>query len=151
MALTHIITEIRQYLTDYIVKIEVTDTISGQVYSRRFNLDHIPDSTEQESFATLAKSRIQDEIDYEDNELNLRQDQQRILEYLDNILRDIIGNIRAVPTVTLAQAQTYIDSNYPESIVDFPKLYQFYMNLLHLSTWAEFKTFVINHKFREVD
>ncbi len=151
MALTHVISSIRLYLTDYIVSIAVTDTVTGKIYNRQFNIDHSPDSGEQDAFATLAKTRVQQELDYSANELNLRQDQQRALEYLDNILRDIIVNIRATPTVTLVQAENYVDTNYPDSIVDFTKLYQFYLALLGLSSWDEFTTFVIDNKFREVD
>lgn len=151
MALTHNISGIRPYLNNYLLNIVITDTVTGKLYSRQFSLDHSPDATEQDSWATLAKNRIQTEIDYEANEMNLREDQQRVLDYLDNILRGIIVNIRATPTVTLVQAQAYVDTSYPDSIVDFSKLYQFYLNLLNLSTWAEFKTFVIDHKFREVD
>ena len=151
MALIHSISGIRPYHSKYLLGIVVTDTVTGKICNREFNLGHSPDVTEQESWATVAKTRIQAELDYGANELNLREDQERVLRYLDNILTDIIVRIRANHLVTLPQAQNYIDANYPDSIVNFSKLYQFYLNLLGLSTWDEFKTFVIDHKFREVD
>ncbi len=151
MALTHVITEIRPYLTSYILRITITDTVTGKIYSREFNLDHSPDSTEQDALATLAKTRIQIELDFEANAMNLTSDEDRLLEYYRGIKRDIVLRIRAVPGATLAQAQTYIAGEYPDSMFVFAELYAIWRNMIGVTTWADFKTWVIDHKFRGID
>lgn len=150
MALTHTV-EIKPYLSGYILRVTVTDTVTGKIYTPEFKRDHDPDTAEQDAFAILAKTRIQAEIDYQANVINLREDKQQMVEHLDGILRDIVLRIRADEAVELSVAQTYIDNRYPNSIVDFPNLYQFYMEKLGLSEWDDFKDFVIDNSFREVD
>lgn len=151
MALTHVITEIRPYLSDYIVRITVTDTVTGKIYDREFNLDHSPDSTEQESWATVAKNRVQAELDFEANDMNLTTDEEKLLEKYRDIKRDIILRIRAVPAATAQQAKDYIASEYPNSPFDFDALYAIWLDMIGVSTWADFKTWVIDHKFRGID
>jgi hypothetical protein len=151
MALTHQIVETRQYLNGWLSIVNIVDTATSKIYHRRFNTPTQLTSGELDALVEAAKVLIQAEIDFDANDMNLSADEERAVEYLRNIKRDIVVQIRAAPAVTLAQAQTYIDNNYPNSIVNFDKLYAFYLNQLNLSTWAEFKTFVINHKFREVD
>lgn len=150
-ALVHFVSGVRQYYTSWISSFAITDTVTGRIYNRSFSTSHNPSSAELDAFAVTAKARIQKEIDYDDNVMNLRQDQVRALEYLDNILRYMVVGIRANPGITQAQAQTAINTAYPDSIVDFSKLYNFYKNLLNITTWSEFKIWVIDHKFRGID
>lgn len=151
MALTHIIRGIRPYLAGYILKITVTDTVAGKIYDPYFDLDHIPDSAEQESWATIAKNRIQAELDFLANDMNLTSDEDRLLEYYRGIKTDIILRIRTVPGATLVQAQTYIAGRYPDSMFDFAELYAIWRGMIGVTTWADFKTWVIDHKFRSID
>lgn len=151
MALTHIIRGIRPYLAGYILSITVTDTVTGKIYNPYFNRDHIPDSTEQEFWATVAKSRIQAELDFLANDMNLTSDEDRLLKYYRGIKTDIILRIRAFPLATVQQAKDYIASEYPDSPFDFDELYEIWIGMINVSTWANFKTWVIDHKFRVVD
>jgi hypothetical protein len=151
MALTHTLIETRTYLNSYLALIDIKDTVTGKVYNRRFNVEHDPSAAELDALATTAKTRIQDDLDYEANGMNLTTDEDRLLEYYRNIKRDIVRRIRAVPGTTLAQAQTYISNKYPDSPLVFAELYTIWRNMISVSTWAEFKTWVINHKFRDID
>lgn len=151
MALTHSLVEIRQYLDGWLSKVDITDDQSGRMWHERFNTPSYPTDGELDALVNGAKTRIQKELEYEANDMNLPADEERALEYLRNIKRDTILQIRQYPGVTLAQAQAYVDANYPNSIINFDRLYQFYLNLLNLSTWDEFKTYLINHKFGGID
>lgn len=151
MALTHRIIEIRPYLTGWLSIVDITDTATSRVFHRRFNTPSYPTPEQGSALIADAKVQIQYQLDLDANDMNLPADEERALEYVRNIKHDIVTQIRAAPAVTLAQAQAYVDTNYPESVIKFDKLYAFYLNLLNLSTWDEFKTFVINHKFAEVD
>lgn len=151
MALTHIVTGIRPYQTKYLLDIEITDTVTGKVYNRQFSLSFSPDAGEQTVWATVAKNRIQAELDYLANGMNLPTDEERLLESYRGIKTDIVLRIRAVPGATLLQAQDYIAAQYPDSPFDFAELYSIWLGMTGVSTWADFKTWVIDHKFREVD
>lgn len=151
MALTHNIVETRLQYGKYLTLIDITDTVTGQIYNKRPRFKTNPSQAMIDAQVVIEKERIQLELDYISNDMNLMRDEELAIEYLRDIKRDIVVSIRATPGVTLAQAQTYVDTNYPDSVIKFDKLYQFYLNLLDLSTWDEFKLWVINHKFKEID
>ena len=151
MALTHTLIETRPYLNSWLVILYITDTDTGLVYNRRFNIGHDPSGVEVEALAVTAKTRIQDELDYQVNDLNLTTDEDSLLEHYRNIKRDLILRIRQVPGATLQQAQDYIAGEYPNSPFDFVELYAIWCRMISVATWPEFKTWVIDHKFREID
>ncbi len=150
MALIHTITDIRQYLSKHLLDIEIADTETGKIYNSQFSLDSNPDAAAQESWATVAKDRIQAELDFDANAMNLSTDEDRLLEYYRNIKRDIVVRIRAFPTATAQQASDYIAAQYPNSPFIFNQLYQIWLDMIGVSTWEDFKTWCIDHKFREV-
>jgi hypothetical protein len=152
MALAYTVVETRPYLNKWLALIDVTDTVTGKIYNRRFNIDNDPSAAELNALATIAKTRIQAELlDYEANAMDLSTDEDRLLEYYRNIKTDIILQIRAVPGASLAQAGIYITNKYTDSPFDFSELYAIWRNMIGVSTWAAFKTWVINHKFRDID
>lgn len=152
MSLTHRITSIRPYQEKYLLSIEVTDDVSGMVYTPPpFSLPSSPNPGEQESWATIAKDRIQQELDYKANGMNLISDEDRLLEYYRGIKEDIVRRIRAVPGATAQQAKDYIAGRYPDSPFDFDELYAIWIGMIDVSTWDNFKVWVRDHKFREID
>lgn len=151
MALTHTVIETRLYLNKWLVKINVTDTATGKVYNRRFQNATDPDQARLDELATLAKERIQAELGYEANAMNLTTDEDHLLEYYRNIKIDIILRIRQFPNATIQQASDYIANKYPDSPFDFAELYAIWRGMINVSTWAQFKTWVITHKFRDID
>ena len=151
MALQSQIIETRQEGARYLTKIEVTDDITGQVYNRRFQSKVLPDQTRLDSLVNLAIANIQDILDMDANVMNLPIDEDRLLEYYRNIKLDIIRRIRAFPGATVQQAKDYVTIKYPKSPFDFDELYAVWIGIIGASTWAEFKTWVIDHKFAEID
>lgn len=151
MALAHVISGIRPYLDGYILKITVTDTVTFKIYNREFNRDHIPDSAEQESWAMVAKSRIQTELDYRANAMNLGSDLEELDADLYSLKLYIVQRIRQFPDATLQQAQNDLDTKYPEYSVIFPILYARWKKTIGKSTWVDFKDWAIDKKFREID
>jgi hypothetical protein len=153
MALVDTIIEIRSYYDTWLVIVDIEDDITGQQYHYRWHFDSDVDETSNDVIDEIikAKENIQAEILYIANMMNLPADEEIALEYLQNIKQAIVLEIRNTPAATLAQAQAYIDNEYPDAIVDFTRLYQWYLNLLGLTTWDEFKSFVINSKFRGID
>jgi hypothetical protein len=153
MALVHTVVEIRSYYDTWIAIVDIEDDLSGQLYHFRWNYDEEVTGSSQEVLDDIASAKedIQAEILLLANDMNLPVDEQKALEYLQDVKRAIILEIRNTPTATLVQAQTYIATNYPDSMIDFMKLYQWYLQLLGLTTWDEFKAFVIASKFREID
>ena len=153
MALIHTVIEIRSYYDSWISIVDIVDDITEELYHFRWNFDEEITDTSQELLdeIVLAKEAIQAEILFLANEMNLPSDEQKALEYLRNIKEAIIAEIRDNDGASLVQAQAFIASNYPDSIVDFSKLYQWYLQLLGLTTWDEFKAYVIASKFRYID
>ncbi len=151
MTLVHDIIEVRPHLGSWLILIEITDTDTGEIYCRRFKSSHDPTLPEQEAFATIAKTRIALEFNYEANELNNTVDEQILLTYYRDIKKDIVLRIRQFPNVTLQEAETYITDTYSNSPFDFTKLYIQWLSLTGLSNWADFKQFCIDRKFREID
>jgi len=151
MALIENILEQYQYIDLWCVRINLTDDITSQIYYHEISFDHEPTSMEKDAEIARLKELTQFEIDCSANNMNLTVDEEMALQYLRNIKTDIIIQIRTFPAVTLIQAQDFVDTTYPNSVVKFEVLYQFYLNLLNLSTWGEFKTFIIDNKFRGID
>ena len=72
------------------------------------------------------------------------------------ILIKLITAIRNNPTLKAQQAVTWYDTNYPNAVYDGTKLLLKMQNYLGRElgfepTWDQFKTYVINTKFAEVD
>jgi len=153
MALVDTILEIRSYYDTWIVIVDIEDDISSQLYHYRWNFDHEVDEDDNDVIEEIekAKENIQTEILYEDNEMNVPMDEEIAIEYFRNVKRSIIEEIRNTPGASLGQAQAFIANEYPNSLIDFTRLYQWYLNLLGLTTWDEFKSFVINSAFRGID
>lgn len=151
MALTHQIVGTIAYLNQWNSRVVITDTSTGRLWDEELCTPTQPTQVELDALIAHRKTIIQQELDFEANDMNLTVDEKRALEYLRNIKQDIVLQVRAYPAVTLAQAQTYVDTNYPNSIVKFDKLYDFYLNLLNLSTWSEFKQFCIDEPFEGID
>jgi len=109
--------------------------------------------TDQELDALIAYRTvlIQQELDYEANDLNLTTDEDALLDYYRGIKADIILRIRRYPGATLQQAGDYIAGKYPNSPFEFTELYQHWLRISSCSDWAEFKQFIIDHKFRDID
>jgi hypothetical protein len=153
MALVETIIEIRPYIGTWLALVNILDDIRGLVYHYLWCFDHEVDEADADLVSEISKAKvgIQLELEYEANDMNLPQDEERALKYLQDIKRSIITEIRDNPTVTLIQAQDFIATQYINSIIDFTELYKWYLNLLGLTTWDEFKSHVINNKFKGSD
>ena len=114
----------------------------------KFQSNPSDNQVETEANLYIAKVNLQEEFK---QVMNLSGDEEKAIEYLRNVKRDLITRIREFPSATLTQAQTYIAGRYPNSIINFDNLYAYYQQLLGGVTWAQFKTWVINHKFSGID
>lgn len=150
MALTHQVIESRWYLNQHETEVIIVDEV-GNKYHECFCLPAIPSQAQLDDLIAKAKERIQKQLDFAANDMNLPADEMRALEYLRDIKREIVMGIRSNPAVTLAQAKAYIEGKYPNSVINFDRLYQFYLSLLNLSTWDEFKQWIIDRKFEGID
>lgn len=63
----------------------------------------------------------------------------------------IIRKVRANPNATVAQAETAWNAEWADSLFTFDKMVTFVQREVGNVTWAQFKTFVINHYFEGVD
>lgn len=63
----------------------------------------------------------------------------------------LIRQIRQYPNATYAQAETAWNAAWADSLFTFAKLTAYVQNLAGGVTWANFKTYVINHLFEGVD
>jgi hypothetical protein len=151
MALIHQVIELRSELSDWMILVDITDDSTGIVYNRRYNWDHNPAQAEIDAAIVIMKTRITLILEYEANAMNLSIDENRAIDYLRNIKQDMILRIRAFPGVTQLQTKNYIEANYPDSIINFDRIYDFYLQLLGLTTWDGFKTWIIGHKFEGID
>ncbi len=150
MPLTSQILETREQSGRWLTLINFTDDV-GRVYNRRYQSRTEPDVTRLNELIALGKSQIQTELDMEANPMNLTTDEDQLLEYYRGIKRDIILHIRQFPGATAQQAKDYIATKYSNSMFDFDKLYAIWIGMINVSTWAQFKTWVINYKFRGID
>ena len=151
MALISKIVEKYQYLTQYCVRVNILDDATGRIYHSEYAFASDPTSIVIDTQIASTKLLIQQEIDFENNDMNLTIDEEKAIEYLRNIKNDTVKQIRANPTATKQQAINYINAKYANSLVNVEKLLTWYANFLNLATWDEFKTFVINHKFEGID
>lgn len=151
MPLIHAIIETRQEGNRWRTRLRVVESDTGEQYIRMFQSKAAPDQARLDELGALAISRIQNELDMEANDMNLKTDAVRLLEYYRNIKRDIILRIRQFPGATAQQAKDYIAVEYPNSPFNFDELYGIWIGMINVSTWAQFKVWVINHKFREID
>ena len=151
--ITHEITDIRPYYDKWKVHCVVTDSITSNTYdfNWQFSTEVTAESPEVIAQAVEVKLEIQLEIMMEENDMNLAADEEAALDYLRQVKAGIVGEIRTNPDATLAQASAWVEMTYPDSVINFPRIYQWYLNLLNLSTWDEFKAFCIAHTFRGVD
>ena len=130
---------------------DITDTDTGRIYNRRPQFKTNPSQAIIDAQVVVEKTRIQFDLDCDANALNLPTDEDRLLEYYRGIKRDVVLRIRAYPAATAQQASDYIATEYPNSPFDFNRLYGIWSNIVGTSSWADFKTWVIDHKFREYD
>lgn len=151
MPLTHELIKTRQYLQQWETLIDIIDTDSGKRYHQCFCTDTEPAEPMIAPLLQGAKNRIQLELDYEANLLNLTADEEALLEYYRNIKRDVVLRIRQYPQATLQQASDYITGKYPDSLFHFSRLYQQWLRISGCADWDRFKQFVIEHKFRDID
>ena len=63
----------------------------------------------------------------------------------------LIKNIRQYPNATLAQAETAWNNAWADSLFTFSKLVNHVQRVAGGVTWANFKTYVINHLFEGID
>ena len=73
-----------------------------------------------------------------------------------NPLRGLLAEIKADPDMTVGEATTWFDTQYPSSPVEasyfLTKLRENISEIIgHVPTWAEFRTYVINNIFENVD
>lgn len=151
MALVHNIIETRQEGNRWRTRLRVVDSDTGLQYIRKFHSETDPDQTQLDALGALAISRIQNELDMKANAMNLKIDETRLLEEYRKIKRDVVLRIRAFPEATSQQAKDYIAVEYPNSPFNFDELYAIWIGMINVSTWADFKTWVIDKKFKEID
>jgi len=132
-------------------KHRVLTNLTDEVREFKFQSDPTNEQVEAVANQYIAQQNI--EAEYDDNELNLTIDQEYVLEWLLRIKTEIVLGIRQYPNATVAQFQTYMDAKYPiaTTIINYRELVTKFMAYTHLDIWAEFKTYVINHKFRGID
>jgi hypothetical protein len=63
----------------------------------------------------------------------------------------LIWQIRQYPNATYAQAETAWNAAWADSLFTFAKLASYVQKLAGDVTWANFKTYVINHYFEGID
>lgn len=63
----------------------------------------------------------------------------------------LIRNVRRYPNATYAQAETAWNAEWADSLFTFAKLATFVQKRVRDVTWANFKTYVINHEFEGLD
>lgn len=63
----------------------------------------------------------------------------------------LIRKIRQYPNATYAQAETAWNAEWADSLFTFAKLATYVQRLTGDVTWAQFKTYVINHEFEGLD
>lgn len=151
MALVHNIIETRLEGIRWQTRLRVVDSDTGKQYIHVFQSEVDPDAAMLDALATLAKDRVQYQLDMDANAMNRTTDEDRLLEYYRNIKRDIVLRVRAFPGATAQQAKDYIAAEYPNSPFDFDELYSIWIGMIGVSTWADFKLWVIDHKFKEID
>lgn len=66
-------------------------------------------------------------------------------------LRWLILKIRQYPNATYAQAETQWNNEWADSLFTFAKLAAHVQRIAGDVTWAQFKTYVINHYFEGID
>ena len=72
------------------------------------------------------------------------------------ILWILVTSIRNNPGLTIEQATTWYDTNYPDGLYNGVQLLLKFRTWIEnefgvTPTWDQFKTYVINNKFAEVD
>jgi len=151
VSLTDKLIRTRKYLNQWESEFLVTDTETGRMWHPLLCTPEEPTQAELDVLITSRKMLIQQDLDYEANDLNLTTDEDALLDYYRGIKRDVILRIRQYPGATLQQAADYISSKYPDSPFAFNELYQQWLQISGCSNWAQFKQFVIDHKFRDID
>ncbi len=151
MALSHNIIETRQNGSSWQIRLRVVDSDTEAQYIRNFQSKTMPDQARLDELGALAISRIQNELDMDANAMNLTTDEDRLLEYYRTIKGDIVLRIRQFPGATAQQAKDYIAVEYPNSPFNFDEFYGIWIGMVNVSTWADFKTWVIDRKFRGID
>jgi hypothetical protein len=92
--------------------------------------------------------QMKDAKDYEDS-FDKRFDDIGV--EVKEALHWLVRKIRQFPNATLVQAETAWNAEWADSIFTFQKLITFMRNKIDGITWDNFKTYVINHRFRGLD
>lgn len=143
--------EIRRDLKhgQYFVRMKFVRDNSGEISSHIFSFDS------EDQITTEGPVRFQKKAD----RLELKWSALNRLDFGENskeILIEIIKAIRNSPTVTFEQAKTWYDNNFPDAVWKSEKFIDMARKWLqhqlgYVPTWDQFKTYVINNVFQEVD
>jgi hypothetical protein len=103
--------------------------------------------------AYLAKWREMEQMerDAQEREANTCRDFDNSGEEVRKALHWLVRKIRQYPNATVTQAETQWNAEWADSLFTWDKLVTFMRNKVGGMTWAEFKTYVINHRFEGVD
>ncbi len=81
-----------------------------------------------------------------------------VCRYFDNsgeevreALHWLVKKIRQYPNTTLTKAETQWNAEWAENLFTWDRLVTFMQRKVGGLTWAEFKTYVINHRFEGID
>jgi hypothetical protein len=153
MAIVHKFGDVRQYYTKWIVTCDIINNVTEIVYPClwQFPSEVTEQSQVVQDQITKAKTEIQFDVLCNENKMNENEVFGIALDHLREMEQAIIKRIRAVPTVSQATALTWLNASFPNSIINFANLYLQYKRILGFTTWDEFKTWVVIHKFREID
>lgn len=151
MALSHTVIETRYAGTRWRTRLRVVDSDTGKQYIRNYQSKIAPDQGRLDALGALAESRIQNELDYEANVMNPTSDIDGLRDDLYALKLDIVRKLRQNNGVSLEQAQNYLNGKYPEYALIFPILYARWKARIGVATWAQFKQWVIDYKFRDID
>lgn len=110
MALSHQILKTRKHLNKWESWMIITDAATGRMWHPLLSTSFNPTLPHFESLIATRKTQIQQELDYEANDLNLTTDEERLLEHYRSIKEDVIVGIRNNPNVTQQQAADAIDA-----------------------------------------
>ena len=125
------------------------DSATGQTHKMVFFVDS-PDPTEEDVTAKI--SELSNGIEFNANPLNYYE-----LTGADvkPILQDMVRYIRNHPDCTFAQLKNAAETAYPNALWNIEQLIQHIKAYLekHIGTitFDQFKTYVIEHKFRGID
>jgi hypothetical protein len=143
---THEIKRIAGTSRGYDVTVEFTRDGTGDIRTCTFHFDHY-DQVANVGPARFAKKKNRYELRWSVlNDFDLGDEGGESKE----LLRTLIVAIRNNPDLTVAQAVTWYDNNYPNALYRGEQLFQKMREWLeneigYTPTWDQFKTYVINN------